>query len=63
MLASYSVAKRLFSSQFIYVLAERDDTAQGQYIADRKQNSEPCALSQGFNLFVGVGKRKPECNL
>ena len=24
---------------------------------------ETCALSQGCNMFVGVGKRKPECNL
>jgi hypothetical protein len=36
-LASYSIAKRLFSSQFIYVLAEMDDTTQGQYIADSKR--------------------------
>ncbi len=29
-------------------------------IASRTQT---CALSQAFNLFFGVGKRKPECNL
>src|ERR1700693_3469215 len=26
-------------------------------------NSEPCALSQRFHLFIAVGKRKPKCNL
>ena len=51
MLLSYSVAKRLFSSQFIYVLPEIDDTAERQYIADGHRISpEPTWLSPTVHL-------------